>query len=146
MRSCPNPNAAEANLHPANQIQSLGKYFAFIERSIAIGVFEYQNSVAALPVFGSFWILIRLCDPDPTAIIDCHCDGLLNIRLGGTHYYLEAIRQLHLLGRLLSTQAFERIFVQHHRRFRFGYWAELTCMQSEAIEVQMPPCPFAFID
>ena len=117
---CPDPNAAEAYLHPADQIQTFGEDFTLVECTVAIGVFKNENSVAAFPFLGSSWVFIRFRDPYSPSIIKCHGDGLLDIRLGRTHDHFETLWQTHCLGCLFGIQPFEWILIQRQRGFRFG--------------------------
>ena len=83
------PHAAEAELQPADQVQTLDKDLARVVPAVAVGVFEDQNAVAALALRRTPRVFVGLGDPQPAAVVDRHGDRLMHVRLAGEKRDLE---------------------------------------------------------
>jgi len=73
------PHPAEANLEAADEIQPFVEHRAFLERAVAVYVFENENAVRAFPFELLFRIGVGLGDPEPAAFIDGESDRLLHV-------------------------------------------------------------------
>ena len=92
MRGRADPDAAEADLDPADQVELVGEDLARVEPAVAVGVLEDQDAVAGLVVGDADRVRIRLGDPEPAAVVDRERDRLDDVGLAGEERDLEARR------------------------------------------------------
>ena len=98
------PDAAETNFQPADQIQAFHEDGALVEFAVAIGVFENQNAILALPFGRADRIGVGFGDPEPAAIIDGEGDRLFHVRFAGEQRRFETGRQASFLSRHLRAK------------------------------------------
>ncbi len=109
------PDAAEADLQTADQIQVIGEDLAGIEAAVAVGVFEDEDAIARLCLRNPPRVRIGLGDPETAAIVDRHGDRLNDVGLAGEKSDLEARRNGHRPRGLLGRQAGVGVSIERRR-------------------------------
>ena len=61
--SRPHPHATEAQFQAADKVQTLDEHLAILERAVAVGVFQDDDLVLALPVLGAVGIGVGFGHP-----------------------------------------------------------------------------------
>ncbi len=105
LRGRADPDAAEADLQAADQVQVVGEDLARVEPAVAVGVLEDEDAVLGLVVGHAPRVGIGLGDPEPAAVVDRHRDRLDDVGLAGEERDLETRRDGHRPGRLLGAEA-----------------------------------------
>ncbi len=105
MRRGADPDAAEADLEAAHEVEALEEDRSPVETPVAIGVLEDQDAVLAFALGRPFGIAVSLRDPEPAAIVDRHGDRLVNVRLAREEFHREAVPAGHREGGLFRRQA-----------------------------------------
>ena len=75
------PDAAEADLDAADEVQVLDEDLPVVETSVAVGVLEDQDAILALAFRRAHRIGVRLDDPQPAAVVEREGDRLHDVRL-----------------------------------------------------------------
>ena len=105
MRRLPEEHAAVAEQDARRETEAVGEDRDFVRATVAIGVFENLDAVAALLAgLRAERILVKLHDPQPTALVPRHRDGVHDLRLAGEEANFEARWQRELLLRLLRRE------------------------------------------
>ena len=154
------PDAAEADLDAADEVQALDEDGALVELAVAVGVLEDQDAVAWPRLSGAADrdSVVRLRHPEPAAVVDGEGDRLMHVRLAGEQRDLEALGHGHRLGRLLGRQAGVLVDVRRRQRcgvgrggtFGFSAWkrksSKLTwpqwpvCLSTRRMKISLPMC------
>ena len=102
VRRAHRPDAAEAALDAGEHLDLVREDGAFVELPVVVGVLEDQDAVAQVEVEALFavGIGIVLGDPQSSAFVPAHRDGLTDIRFGGEERGLEALGEVQLRQRI----------------------------------------------
>jgi hypothetical protein len=87
MRSCQHPHATESHCHAGYPLPPIPENGLLIAPSISVGVLKNDNPVALPQVVIGAVVGIReiFHNPEPTAIVEGHGNGLANLRFGSEH-------------------------------------------------------------
>lgn len=96
VRSRTDPDAAETDFEPADEIQAFGEDFAGFKFTVAIGVFENDELIEPLPFGLADRIAVGFGHPDAAALIESHGDRLMDVGFGDDGLGFEAGREIHL--------------------------------------------------
>src|SRR5437899_3216510 len=72
LRRLSDPDAAEADFQPADEVEPLAEDGALVELAVAVGVLEDQDAVTGLRLGLFDWVGVGLGDPEPAAVVDGH--------------------------------------------------------------------------
>ncbi len=138
LRSGTDPDAAESDGQSADEVEVIGEDRAFVEPAVVIGVFEDEDAVSGLGVWHPARVGIRLGDPDPAPVVDCHRDRLNDVGLAGKEGHLEAGWDGHRPRGLLGTEP--GVFVDVERRGPSPWRDDRPrLVQPEVVEVDVAP-------
>ena len=92
-------DAAEAALDAGEHLEIVGEYRASIETPVVVGVLEDNDAIAELEVEALLVVRVSvvLRDPETTALVPAHRDGILDVGFGGEQRGFEPGWQVHQL-------------------------------------------------
>ena len=99
MRWAHRVDAAEAALDAGEHLEIIGEYRALIETPVVVGVLEDDDAIAELEVEALLVVGVGvvLRDPETTALVPAHRDGVLHGGFGGEERGFESGWQVHQL-------------------------------------------------
>ena len=92
-------DAPEAALDAGEHLEIIGEYRASIETPVVVGVLEDNDAIAELEVEALLVVRVSvvLRDPETTALVPAHRDGILDVGFGGEQRGFEPGWQVHQL-------------------------------------------------
>ena len=97
------PDAAVAEVEAGGDVEAVGEDRDLVERAVAVGVFEDFNTIFTRPGGGAR-VFEALRDPEASAFVEGHGDGVDDIRLAGDEFDGEAVGDGHFFDGVLRRQ------------------------------------------
>ena len=106
-------HAAEAALDAGKHLHLVGEDGTLIEFAVVVGVLKDEDAVAQVQViaFLAVGVSVVLGDPQATALVPTHCNGLTNIWLSSEERGLKALREVQLGQRIRRLEQREGLFL-----------------------------------
>ena len=106
-------HTAEAALDAGKHLHLVGEDGTLIEFAVVVGVLKDEDAVAQVQViaFLAVGVSVVLGDPQATALVPTHCNGLTDIWFSGKERGLEAFREVQLSERVRRFEQREDLFL-----------------------------------